>query len=244
MNSKLNYGLSILAFLSLAGITGCDDEGGYELVPCNTCGTPDGGAGTGGNGNLNPGGGGDDQSPQPGCLSVPSFWELKSFNGCMTSSDLSGASRMGDHKEFSYEGKDFIQDGTTKTGELKRLESEPTDCGPMTLSAVSNSGTVELTAGAEVDWYLVEPAMAEVIWTKLHSGQAPSYADIFSAAFGSLLIDIFECEVTNTSCSLRSTIPNGWPTYGGGMVKFQHTGPNASADGAFCGHMYIVARSH
>lgn len=259
MKTKLNnlFWSLISALLGLVGIvslaafsTGCDD-GGYELVPCTTCGTPDGGAGTGGSagndGNLNPGGsGGGDQSPQPnpGCEQVPSYWDLRSFNGCMTSSDLAGAFRMANHQEYTYQGKSFPENSSPEQGEVWYMLAEETDCGPMTLSAVSNSGTVELTAGSEVDWYLIEPAMAELIWTKLHNGNAPSYSDTLSGAFGSLLIDIFECEVTNVTCALKSTIPGGWPTYGGGIVQFQHTGPNATAKGAFCGHMYVVARSH
>jgi hypothetical protein len=242
-NAKIGL-ISLLISFSCFFALGCDDGGGYELQPCTTCGTPDGGAGAGGDdGNLNPGGSaGGGQSPQPGCKSVPAFWDMRSYNGCMTTSDLSGAFRMADRKEYSYVGKPFVDNASQKQGEVWYMTADGNECGPMTISAVSNSGTVQLVAAVDVDWYLVEPAMAEVIWTQLHNGQAPGYNDIQSAAFGSLLLDIFECEVTNVTCALKASIPGGWPTYGG-MVKFQHTGPNAKSEGAFCGHMYVVARS-
>lgn len=246
-NSIATLTLALLAILGLVACDGSDD--GYELVPCTICGNA-GTGGTGGSagsgGNLNPGGGGagGDQppNPNPSCQAVPSFWDLRSYNGCMTQSDLAGAFREG-NLAWTFQGKAFNEDGTNKAGELWYMTSEPSDCGPVTLAAVSNSGSIQFVAGADVDWYLVDPPMAELIWAKLHNGNAPSYADLMSGAFSGLLIDIFMCEEINTSCALKSTIPGGWPTYGGGIVNYQLTGPNATADGAFCGPMYIIARS-
>lgn len=242
------FALLAIALLALAGFTGCDDDEGFELVPCTNCGTggaggSTGSGGSGGNLNPGPGGAGGDQSPEnPSCRAVPGYWDLKSFNGCMTSSDLSVALRDANHREVWMDGKPFVQDATKKIGELVYLVADGTECGPVTVSAVSNSGTVELMAGADVDWYLIDTAYAELIWTKLHGGNPPTYADLMCGEFASLLIDIFECEEVNPSCALKSTIPNGWPNVAG-LVKYQLTGPNATTNGAFCGLTYVVARS-
>jgi hypothetical protein len=235
-----------IVLLAVLGLIGCDDNGGYELVPCTTCGDAGGSAGSGGN--LNPGGGGGtggDTNPQPDptCRSVPSFWDLRSYNGCMTQSDLAGAVRDQNRREFWFEGKAFVENATQKAGELYYMVADGSECGPVTMAAISNSGTIQFVAGSEVDWYLVDAPMAEVIWTKLHGGNAPTYAQVMSGEFASLLVDIFECEVVNPTCALKASIPGGWPTYGGGLVVYQHSGPNAVAEGAFCGHMYVVARS-
>jgi hypothetical protein len=236
-----------LALLALVGAVGCDDNSGYELVPCTTCGDAGGSGGTGGSGNLNPGGGGSggesNPAPDPSCHSVPSFWDLRSYNGCMTTSDLAGAVRDQNHHEFWFDGKAFVEDGTNKVGELMYLVADGSECGPVTMAAVSNSGTIQFVAGSEVDWYLLDAPLAEVVWGKLHNGNAPTYAQTLSGEFASLLVDIFECEVVNPTCALKGSIPGGWPTYGG-MVTYQHSGPNAVAEGSFCGMMYIVARSH
>lgn len=245
-----------IVLLAVTGLIGCDDDSGYELVPCTTCGTggtagtggTGGTAGTGGSGgNINPGGGGTggSQSPQPdpSCKAVPSFWDLRSYNGCMTQSDLAGAVRDQNRREFWFEGKAFVENATQKAGELYYMVADGSECGPVTMAAISNSGTIQFVAGAEVDWYLVDAPLAEVIWTKLHGGNAPTYAQVMSGEFASLLVDIFECEVVNPTCALKASIPGGWPTYGGGLVVYQHSGPNAVAEGAFCGHMYVVARS-
>lgn len=203
------------------------------------------GSGDPGGGGLNPGGDNPppDDTPNPGsCKSVPSFWDLRSYQGCMTQSSLSGAYRLADRTEYWYEGKPFAENSNGAIGELWYMTSDSSECGPVMVSTVSNSGSVQLTAGADVDWYLVEPSMAELVWQKLHGSVPPSEIDVQSGEFASLLIDILDCEVVNTSCSLKASIPGGWPTYGG-MVSYQHTGPNATAEGAFCGHMYIVARS-
>ena len=245
--------IATLAFslLIIVGLIGCDDDDGYELVPCTTCGTggTGGSAGTGGsgnNGNLNPGGGGtggeQSPNPNPSCQSVPSFWDLRSYNGCMTTSDLAGAVRDQAHHEFWFDGKAFVEDGSQKAGELYYMVADGSECGPVTVATVSNSGTIQLIAGADVDWYLVDGPLAEVVWAKLHNGNAPTYSDMLSGEFSSLLIDIFECEITDLACSLKSSIPGGWPTYGG-TVNYQLTGPNVTADGSFCGPMYVVARS-
>lgn len=252
MKNVTRFGTLFIALFAILGLVACDDSSGYDLVPCTTCGNAGtggtgGSAGSDGTGNLNPGegGAGGDESPQPNpsnCKAVPSFWDLRSYNGCMTQADLTVALREANHHEQWLDGKAFNEDNTNKIGELVYLTADGSECGPVTVAAVSNSGSIQLVAGADVDWYLVDPPMVELIWTKLHNGNAPSYADIQSGPFASLVIDIFECEVTNTSCSLKSSIPGGWPTYGG-IVEHQLYGPNATADGSFCGHMYVVARS-
>ncbi len=189
-------------------------------------------------GGLNP----DDDPPDnpSNCQLTPSFWDLRSYNGCMTSSSLSGAYRMANNQEFWFDGETFVEDGTQKTSKRYHRSRKSTDCGPMVVSAVSNSGTIQMTAGADVDWFLVEPAMAEVIWGKVHGGSSPSEEDIQSGEFASLLIDIYKCEEINPSCTLKTSID--WPTYGG-IVTLQHRGLNAVSEGAFCGHMYVVAQS-
>jgi len=237
---------AILLALAGTALPACDDGGGYDLIPgpgCTSCDAGGNDAGQGGTdgGGLQPGEGGSDAGIQ--CKKVPQSWDLRDYKGCMTDAQLAGVYRNANHQEYAFEGKPFVDNNNGKQGELFYLKNPSADdCGPMEVAAVSNSGSIQYSVSEDVDFYLVNPPLAEVVWQKLHNGQAPTEVEMLSGNFSSLLLDIFECEKVDTNCALKSTIPGGWPT-DGSMVDYQLTGPNATADGSYCGWMFTVMQS-
>ncbi len=237
--------VAILAMAALTFASGCGDGDSATFPnpdycpPGETCEDAGGGGSAGGN-VLNPGSGGNDQSPGT-CESVPDTADFRSFKGCMTGVDLSVTWRTGDHKEFHLAGKRYPETGVEQ-GEIVYLKSTPDDCGPVTFVAVSSSGSVEFAFPETVDWFVVDTSMASIIWMKLHNGAAPSDADMQSAEFGSLAIDIFECVELNSNCSLKSTLPGGWPTSDGDEIVFEE-GAGLNVEGSECGNLIVVART-
>jgi hypothetical protein len=239
----------LVAFGMLFLGSGCDD-GGYEFVP----GPGDGGSGEGGSttlnppgsGGSNPGGGyGGGNPSQPGCHPVPLWWDLRTYQGCTAEpARMAGLFRGSDHHEKSFTGKVFTDTEGDHNGEEGSLfylvKPDSGDCGLIKVAMVSSSGTVEIKVAAEVDFYMLVPELVEEVWMKLHNGNPPTNEQYYSAEFSSLLLDLFECEKENTSCSLKSKLSNGLPL---GIVLDNGSGTGAVTNGAFCDRMFIVMKS-
>lgn len=253
MTNHLSTILLTISALAITGfITGCEGDGQYYEPGCSeTYCPPDGVGGSGGSVNITPppengGVAGEDEDGDYGggdgtadCQAVPSWWDLRSYDGCMGSSSLSVLYRGSDHHEQSISGKGFVDTQGERGGQqgsLVYLTTPDThDCGPIKVATVSNSGSILYAASAPVHFYYLSTELSEEVWMKLHGGAAPTASDYYSAEFGSMLIDIFDCQ-TGSSCGLASKVGALPPE----IVKDNGIGASATVDGAFCGRLFVV----
>ncbi len=230
---KINFCVFLLISLLLSACGGDD----LEYVPSQE--------GGGGESSYTPPvstGGGENPPPKEEdppkkevCEATPAVLDLRSYNGCQTSSRFAVTIREGGEDSF-FPGKSF-KDSQGRTGELVYLvdESEAASCGEVGVVTVSNSGSIDFTMDQQVHSYRVSEELTSVVWQRLHGGTPPTVEDLYGKEFTSLVLDTFEC-LRGFSCPLPPEA--GTPL--GNTFVYQGKGESLEADGAFCGRTIIL----
>jgi len=240
------YALTLMILMGMIffgnGCSGSD----YERIPGPTDSSASADAGTDGPLVLTPPGTTSPPDSNSGaCKPVPTWWDLRSYQGCMPagSSRMGGAYRGSNRLEHSFTGKTFLDTEGDRKGEQGSLfyltHPSSKDCGPVKVAMVSSSGSVTIQVASQVEFYTLRSASVQAVWTKLHGGSAPTADQYYSPEFSSLLLDLFECE-RESFCSLTNKVPAGLLT---GIVQDNGTSNSAVANGAFCEHLFLVMRS-
>lgn len=240
--------IALVAFIAISWLTGCNDGGAeYELraAPPANSGT----AGDGGSSTITP-----PSTDNPTCQHIPYKWELISYNGCMTSPRMTGLIRDqlgGTAFESFFHGKDFATStGGPLAGQTFVLEKpSANECGPAYLTMVSNSGTVDVKIyrdiqgnPEEVEFYLLDSSLMDEVWLQTHDGSSPSADDYYTQSFSDLMLNVFEC-YKNVDCTLAKGLASHGKMLPPGIVSIQPVTSEASASGAFCGRMLLIAKS-
>lgn len=172
----------------------------------------------------------------PSCAHAVSDIKLWSFQGCMTTAQLSGAVHdgKGNTQYFhGYPGKDSIK-GLQENVEL---HDDGKTCGPITVSMVSNSGTVQVQMSEAMYVFSLDKVWTEWAWQKV-KGTAMTPADYDSDAFSGFLIELYGCEKGSTCAYpvLKGSAPPNAVVEEGITASFEDTG-------SYCGHLFLVMRS-
>lgn len=179
---------------------------------------------------------GSEPDPNPTCGHAPADIKLLSYQGCMTSAQLSGAVRDGEGNTqyfHGYPGTDPSK-GLLESAELK---DDGKTCGPITVSMVSGSGTVKGLLSEAMYIYSLDKTWADWSWQKVY-GTSPTASDYDSDAFSDFLIDLFDCE-KGSSCAypvLKGTAPPNAVVEDGITASFEDTG-------SYCGRLFLILRS-
>jgi len=148
--------------------------------------------------------------------------------------------KAGNVRETHHDGGNQEPPASAFTDEHERLiiANDGNMCGPMTIGLVfyPGSGSLDMEMTSETYFFTLTGSYVAKIWSQLYGGLELSPAEMLRGEFASLLIDIRECETINPGCSLRSTIPGGWPTYKNNIVQSKYALDmpcNGCSDAAF-----------
>ncbi len=170
------------------------------------------------------------------CGHAPADIKLWSYQGCMTSAQLSGAVRDGKGNTQYFHGYPGT-DPAKGLQENVELHDDGQTCGPITVSVSANSGTVKGLMSEAMNVYSLNKVWTEWSWQKVF-GTAMKASDYDSDAFSAFMIDLYTCEKGSICAypTLKGTAPPNAIVEEGVTASFEDTG-------SYCGHLFLVLRS-
>ena len=231
------------AILIALPTTACGKGGGYEEIPCLTCGSGGEGGGEGGT-NTTSSSSSSSGGELKQCQEPIKEIDARANSGCYPNGGnisvfINGLNSDCDSANQWFFGKPYQDDKTGVNGSVVYVHSnqgggnENVTCGPVTISFINDSGTFAYNLSEEANWHVVNVELMEILWHQIY-GKALTPADYNSKEFAELVSYVVECETENKNCNSLNGFPKDI------IEKDVLKSPNAIYNG--CGRTIVAAQ--